>query len=248
MAIVVAVEALGAPTARAADGPPPIPKRMFDEKTDYSKLTLDEAIAALDAGSYGGNPAALAEILRRGPDALKEAMPVVRDLQYALSNTMRMLGVLLVNRDSLDRPSRFITAFRTAAKPGPVFMPSPRGGDGNTEPLPVAIDKYLASSLAKTLRSADAKEAAAAIEIIGELRFLGLNSLYAEVGELAQNVKGVQRQQFLDVLARSPYGAIPFTSAFSSPTTRGCAKPRPNSWPRLSRSSISQITRKRSRP
>src|SRR4051812_30628068 len=47
----------------------------------------------------------------------------------------------------------------------------------------------------------DETQAAAAREIVGQLRFRGLMSLYEVVGQLAQENKGERRKQHLDLLA-----------------------------------------------
>jgi hypothetical protein len=208
----VLVLAIAATTDAWCDGGQPAKAKVFDAKTDYSKLSLDDLIVALDAG--GNNKDALAEVLRRGPDALKAAMPVVRDWKYGRSNEIRMWSLLLINREILDRPEKLLADFRVAAKPGPWMYPPWLGEPVAERSLASAVDPYLAPPLLKALRGDNPIDRKAAVEMLATLRFFGVASLIKEVGKLAVKASGDRRNDFLELLAKLPVGAVEVYAGF----------------------------------
>src|SRR5262249_33194720 len=159
-----------------------------------SELTLDEVIEWLDADEPNDRMAAVAVLFGRGKAALLAARPVLRDVAWEFPLDVRGLVAAIDLIEDPEHPSKVLPAIRAAVDPDGkdakkfsyvgkkrlsgddvkigdpnpsengqhVFALRPAGNYG----LAKNLGDIVAPGLIKALESSDAKESAAALDVL----------------------------------------------------------------------------------
>jgi HEAT repeat protein len=187
---------------------------VYDDKTDFAKLSQDELTEALDSGDQRVIIPAATEIFARGPESVAAARPVFKDLTAAVWTDVRVAAFLAGYTAQPDRPSMAPTIPHLYGLDVRSSVPMSTPMDGK---LGQAIWKVIGPMLDRVWDKGSEADVLATINIVGQLQSLDRVTAGEAVPGMARaaiRLGGPARKQLADAIARfgffaSTTGAVP---------------------------------------